>query len=56
MVEKKKKAGREWRILGWIAVSTVMFLFAAATYRESVKKHPPKPLHTPLAPKAPSVE
>ena len=52
----KKKKGREWRILGWIALATLGFLFVAIIYRESIKKHAPRPLQTPLAPKEPAAE
>jgi hypothetical protein len=50
----KKRPGREFKILGWIAAGTVTFLFVALTYRESIKKHPAKPIQTPLVPAAAS--
>lgn len=47
-VVEQKKTGNEWKIVGWIALATAVFLFGAFTVRESLKKHPPKALHTPL--------
>ncbi|MCA2959445.1 MAG: hypothetical protein IOD12_04275 [Silvanigrellales bacterium] len=55
MVEKKK-ASSEWKILAWIALATVLFLFIAFTVREGMKKHPPKALHTPLPQQEPPAE
>lgn len=36
------------RIVAYIFLGAALFIFAAMTYKESVRKADPKPLHTPL--------
>ncbi len=50
MAEKLRK-GNEWRVAAWMILGAATLVFAAFSYRESTRKHAPKPLHTPLAPK-----